>query len=116
MMRAVKSSTVVLEILKPLAVIVEEQKHKKNTRHSYEDAVSDNDVDTDASTTSAPLTISFTNKVMDTESFEVSNDIYDNKTTTTSSSSPPASRTSSASTENSTTRKLKHFVFREIQL
>eukprot|EP00751_Fragilariopsis_kerguelensis_P044675 CAMPEP_0171000312 /NCGR_PEP_ID=MMETSP0736-20130129/14693_1 /TAXON_ID=186038 /ORGANISM="Fragilariopsis kerguelensis, Strain L26-C5" /LENGTH=158 /DNA_ID=CAMNT_0011427795 /DNA_START=7 /DNA_END=480 /DNA_ORIENTATION=- len=117
---AVKSFTVVLEILKPLAVIVEEQKHKQqNARYMYDDG--ENDDTTNASTTSAPLTISFTNKsAMETESCEDCNDMNANQTTTTpscctssSSSSLPASRTASASTDNFTKRKLKHFVFRD---
>jgi len=118
---AVKSFTVVLEILKPLAVIVEEQKHKQNARYMYDDGAGSSDNDA-TSAHSAPLTISFTNKsAMDTESCDDSNEMNDNKTTTTttscctssSSSSPSASRTASVSSDHSTKRKLKHFVFRD---
>mmetsp|Transcript_46134 Transcript_46134/g.49774 ORF Transcript_46134/g.49774 Transcript_46134/m.49774 type:complete len:187 (-) Transcript_46134:100-660(-) len=120
---AVTSFTVVSEILQPLTVIVEEKKQKQNACHSYDDDDEHDDDTTDCScTTSAPLTISFTNKSMETRSCscEDSNEMNDNKTTTTpsyctSSSSAPASRTASpASTDHSTKqRKLKHFVFRD---
>jgi len=102
---ALQSFTVVIEMLKPLAAMAEDDKDN-------EDDDNDNAADTDDDTeSSVPLTISFTNKSMDTDTFDDSNHIDDNTTTT------PSSRTSSSSSHDtdiaSTIKFGQHFVFRD---
>jgi len=109
---AVQSFIFVLDILKPLAVIAEDdQKH-----NSYNQRTS--------SSAAAPLAISFTNKSMDTTT-DTFDDNDSNNDTTMTSSSASASRTSSASLSTSTStstefvgqhhtqQKSEHFVFRD---
>jgi len=108
---ALQSFAAVIEMLKPLAVIAED--HKDNDDDDNGNAVdADADADTDADTeSSVPLTISFTNKSLDTDTFDDSNDINNNAMTT------PSSRTASSSSLDtdiaSTIKFRQHFVFRD---
>jgi len=106
---ALQSFTTVIEMLKPLAAIAEEHKEKED------DEIGNADADTNADTeSSVPLTISFTNKSMDTDTFDDSNDINDSKTTTTPSSRTSSSSSSSLDTDLASTLKFgQHFVFRD---
>jgi len=120
---AVKSFTSVLQILKPLATIVED----RHARRSYQGNDNDNDIDnvvndyTNASSSSIPLKISFNHKSMEDDSNH--NDSKDDTTTRTaeihpsssqrSSSSPTDTDTSSTTTKSVVHRKLKHYVFRD---
>mmetsp|Transcript_9213 Transcript_9213/g.10191 ORF Transcript_9213/g.10191 Transcript_9213/m.10191 type:complete len:302 (-) Transcript_9213:81-986(-) len=107
---ALQSFTVVIEMLKPLAAIAEDEKDN-------EEDDNDNDADTvDDTDSSVPLTISFTNKSMDTDTFDDRNDVNDNTTTTPSSSRTSSSASSSSSLDTdlaSTIQFGQHFVFRD---
>jgi len=103
---ALQSFTTVIEMLKPLAAIAEDHKDKEDDDNGNADA--DTDADTESS---VPLTISFTNKSMDTDTFDDSNDINDSKTTTTTSC---CTSSSSLDTDLASTLKFgQHFVFRD---
>jgi len=107
---AVKSFTAVLEILKPLAVIVEEKYINANNNASN----TDDDTST-TTTTSTPLVISFQNK-----STSSSQDTDKDTAASTSIATATATATKSAVFETSkrtttciNSRKLKHFVVRD---
>jgi len=117
---AVKSFTAVLEILKPLAVIVEEKYINANNN------ASNTDDDTSTTTTSStPLVISFQNKSMDddttTTSRTSSSQVTDKDTaasTSIATATATATKSAAFATSKRTTtctnsRKLKHFVVRD---
>jgi len=107
---AVKSFTAVLEILKPLAVIVEEKYINANNNASN----ADDDTST-TTTTSTPLVISFQNKsTLSSQDTDKDTAASTSRATATATATKSAAfATSKRTTTCTNSRKLKHFVVRD---